>query len=171
MNPAAANPGTDPLAGLRGLHLPEGSGAWPPAPGWWLVAALVVGLGVASVLWLRHRRRSLLVHALRELDGLVLRRTGDHDLQALATDIAQLLRRVALARFGARRVAPLHGSAWQTFIEEHSATRRRTVRNQPDFARALAVAPYAPAPRFRDAIGLERTALVDAARTWIRGIA
>ncbi len=170
MNPAAANPGTDPLAGLRDLHLPAGIGAWPPAPGWWLMAALVVGLAVGSVLWFRHRRRSLRVHALRELDGLVLRRTGDHDLQALATDIGELLRRVALARFGARRVAPLHGSSWQSFIEEHHRTRRRAAGNDPDFAHALAAAPYAPASRFRDAIGLERSALVDAARTWIRGI-
>ena len=36
MNPAAATP--DPLAGLRGYHLPEAVSWWPPGPGWWLLA-------------------------------------------------------------------------------------------------------------------------------------
>ena len=43
MNPTTPV-GADPLAQLRGLHLPAAIGPWPPAPGWWMPAAVVVML-------------------------------------------------------------------------------------------------------------------------------
>ncbi|HYN78294.1 MAG TPA: DUF4381 family protein, partial [Lamprocystis sp. (in: g-proteobacteria)] len=52
--PAAA----DPLAGLRDWHLPAPVAWWPPAPGWWLVAGLVmVGVVVGWAWWQRRQRR------------------------------------------------------------------------------------------------------------------
>jgi hypothetical protein len=43
------------LPGLRPLIEPAPVSAWPPAPGWWIVAALLV-LGVAAALWAWARR-------------------------------------------------------------------------------------------------------------------
>ncbi len=166
--PAAAPP--DPLAGLRGLHLPEMVGAWPPAPGWWILALLMLASLIAGVLWIRRRRRSLATHALREFDALVARGPADQDLQTLATEIAALLRRVALARFGRRLVAHLHGPAWESFLEAHRRKRLEPEKGA-EFTRTLALAPYAPSESFKRETLPERAALVAAARSWIRGIA
>ena len=42
----------DPLAELRPNILPEPVGLWPPAPGWWIVALLVLAAIITGGLWL-----------------------------------------------------------------------------------------------------------------------
>jgi len=46
----------DPLAQLRDIQLPATGGWWPPAPGWWLLAILVI-VGALALAWLWHRQR------------------------------------------------------------------------------------------------------------------
>ena len=166
MNPAAQ---TDPLAALRGIHLPEAVGLWPPAPGWWVVAAIAVGLVVLAFVAVRVRRASLAHHALRELDRLD---AASPDLQGLAVDVSELLRRVALRRFGNARVAGLHGEAWQTFLSESSPhEKRRRMSIDEDMGRLLALAPYAPpgsASLDLGASNVGRSGVLAAARDWIR---
>src|SRR5579875_60598 len=69
---------------LRDIHLPPASW-WPPAPGWWCVAGIVV-LGclilVLSIGW--RRRRSPLRAALREIDMLEADHAEDNDDARLA---------------------------------------------------------------------------------------
>ncbi|MGF2735249.1 DUF4381 domain-containing protein [Marinobacter sp. DUT-1] len=49
----------DPLSQLRDIHLPATGGFWPPAPGWWILAVLILGaLALVVVVLLRHRRRN-----------------------------------------------------------------------------------------------------------------
>ncbi|HZR80295.1 MAG TPA: DUF4381 domain-containing protein [Candidatus Binatia bacterium] len=163
--------GGDALAGLRGLHLPDAIGWWPPAPGWWIVAAvLLASVAVAAIAW-RRRRASVARRALRELDALARRPL---DLHGLATAISELLRRVALVRFGSR-VAGLHGATWQDFLSSH-AGHRRGARSRAalagDVGRVLALAPYAPpgvASFTSGGARIDRVELLAAARAWIRG--
>ncbi len=158
----------DPLAELRGLHLPEPVGLWPLAPGWWMLAGLLALAACATAYAHARRRRSVVRHALRELDGLS--RTPGADLQALATTLAALLRRVALLRFGRERVASLHGVAWQEFLAAHAPrSRRRRTRFSSAAGVALALAPYAPAGSLASGAAgqIDRRALLVAARAWI----
>ncbi|MBM4247450.1 MAG: DUF4381 domain-containing protein [Deltaproteobacteria bacterium] len=161
---------TDPLAELRGIHLPEPVGFWPPAPGWWGLAAIVVAATAATVVAVRRRRRSVVRHALRELDGLA-RESSETDLQTLATTLSALVRRVALLRFGRARVASLHGAAWQHFLAETAPkARRRRTRFAEDARLVLSVAPYAPAGAHalaRDGRTVDRATLIAATRAWI----
>mgnify|MGYP001548978984 CR=1 FL=1 len=47
----------DLLNSLKDIHEPAPPGLWPPAPGWWLLAAIVLGALVALLVeWLRRRR-------------------------------------------------------------------------------------------------------------------
>ncbi|HEY8514033.1 MAG TPA: DUF4381 domain-containing protein [Candidatus Binatia bacterium] len=166
IDPTAAG---DPLAALRGLHLPEPVGFWPPAPGWWIAAGLLVASAVGVWLWRRARRRSVARHALRELDALAVR-SGTEDLQALATAVSELLRRLALVRFGRARVAALHGRAWQSFLSE-TAPRSRRARFDADAGLLLSLAPYAPAGAECLTLAgatLDRAGLLAAARAWIK---
>lgn len=179
-SPAAALPATampptmattaaaDPLAQLRGLHLPEPVGFWPPAPGWWAISGLLV-LAAVTAAWARRRRRaSLGARALRELRRIEQSRAPD--LQSLATSLAQLLRRVALERFGTAMVAKLSGESWERFLRETMPAPRRGVVRDENAGRLLSRAPYAPPALWcADGADLDRARLVAAARTWIRG--
>ena len=172
MNPPLASP--DPLAQLRGLHLPEPVGFWPPAPGWWMVAGLLVIGALGLWLWSRRRRRSVARHALRELEMLSVT-PGTGDVQTLATAISALLRRIALLRFGRARVAPLHGRAWQDFLTETAPRSRRGTRFAPDAGLLLSLAPYAPAGAAcltidgaADGAIIDARGLISAARAWIK---
>jgi len=106
------------LAALRDIQLPPPVGLFPPAPAWWaLAAALALGTAL-TVAALRRRRRSLRRLALAELAAIERRFGARADRVELAGALATLLRRTALARFEAERVAALHGEPWLDFLAE-----------------------------------------------------
>ena len=82
---------------LRDIHLPAPPSWWPPAPGWWVLAALVLlALVIGVWTWRRHRRViSQRQRVLREVDRLAEQHRLDSDQAALAIGLHQLLRRVA----------------------------------------------------------------------------
>jgi len=139
MSPTAP---ADPLAGLRGWHLPEPVSWWPPAPGWWALAALVILLAAAVTWWglSFYRSRAAARAAKAELRQLreLFRRDGD--ASAFARGLSRLLRRYAIARFPRRQVAGLAGGDWLAFLDEHGGGGR--FRGGP--GRVLADAPYRP---------------------------
>ncbi|MEH6825669.1 MAG: DUF4381 domain-containing protein [Motiliproteus sp.] len=146
---------------LRDLQLPEAIGLWPPAPGWWLLAALSAGL----LFWLgrtlyRHLRsnryRKL---ALQELTQLCQSDLKQHPQQRLQ-QINQLLRRTALAAYSQQTVAPLSGSAWVDFL--YSSSQLDGFRQGA--GSCLASGPYQP--QHPDALDID--ALQQLARHWIR---
>jgi len=110
----------DPLANLRPWHDPAPIGWWPPAPGWWLLALLLLGvLGLAGLLWWRARSaRSLRRAALAELALLRARcRAGALERRACLAALSALLRRLALALYPRARVAGLSGRRWLAFLD------------------------------------------------------
>lgn len=114
------NPGGDPLAQLRPLHLPPEPGLWPPAPGWWLLAAAVMALLCLTVWatrrWQQRRARRRL--PLQALANLETRAAALDDRQLLA-QAAALLRRVALHRQMLPTPA-LAGDDWARFLAERA---------------------------------------------------
>jgi len=100
------------------LHPPEAIGWWPPAPGWWLVALLLVALIVGCVrLILRYARGNRYrMLALRELEDLyAICRAGGEE-HAFAAGANRLLRRAALAHYPRADVASLCDEAWTAFL-------------------------------------------------------
>jgi hypothetical protein len=151
---------TDPLAGLRGYHLPEPVSWWPPAPGWWVLALLVLVLAAALGLGFarRYRRGRPSRIARQELAALRAAYQRDGDAAALSRGLSRLLRRVALSRFPRRRVAGLTGEDWLAFLDEQGGGGR--FHDGP--GRLLVEAPYRPAPE------LPADALTDLVREWVR---
>jgi hypothetical protein len=145
---------------LRDIHLPGEPAFWPPAPGWWLVAAVAMALlAWMTVIALRryrlHRQRQRVLAALAGLEQqLANERTPD----ALAR-LSVLLRRLALMRFPRERVAALTGNAWLRFLDESGGNGRFV--DGP--GRVLGTGPYQRSlPSDLDAAGL--VALV---REWV----
>jgi hypothetical protein len=151
---------------LRDIHLPGALSWWPPAVGWWLVAALAVAaLGLAGLHYYRSRQWRA---ALRALDGVraALER-GAEPVGCLAR-VSTVLRRFAMTTAdrdqpapteegGARapEVAGLIGPRWLRYLD--SRWRR------DDFSRGagrlLARAPYARPESIDRRQALDLTAL------------
>ncbi len=133
------NPAAQQALQLRDIHLPGAPAFWPPAPGWWLLAAMLLALlAWVTVLALRRyrirRQRQRVLSALASLEQkLASERTPD----ALA-HMSVLLRRLALMRFPRQHVAALTGNAWLRFLDESGGNGEFT--RGP--GRLLATAPY-----------------------------
>lgn len=116
MNPSVA---AAPALALRDIHLPGAPSIWPPAPGWWVLAAVLLALIAAFTLWLLRRRgvqreRRQLLAAVAELEaGLASERSP-----AQLARIGELLRRLALTHHPRREVASLSGGAWLHVLDE-----------------------------------------------------
>lgn len=109
---------SDWLAQLAPEHAPLVPVWWPPAPGWWIAAIVLVAAFAAAVWWWRRPPRRLRRVALRELRRI---RSRDDGTIETARAVQNLLRRYALAVFGADRVARLSGAEWLRFVGAHGA--------------------------------------------------
>jgi hypothetical protein len=108
-------PAADNLV-LRDVHVPPVPGLWPPAPGWWVVIALVIAvLAWLCVLGLRRRRRYVAWTS-----------TFDQETSR-ATPAEQVAAMSSLLRRAARRLDPqadrLTGEAWLKWLDGRKGTQ------------------------------------------------
>ncbi len=155
----------DPLAQLRDIHLPESTGWWPLAWGWWLVLALIVlGLGFALYrLRIKRRRQRYRQEALAELERAYRHFREYSDTAAYLQSLNQLLRRAALSALPPEqhsRVAGLSGEAWLEFLDGQLPEKHRPFTEGP--GRALLAGPYQANPE------ADVEALQQLGREWLR---
>ena len=120
----SANPMDNPLSKLRDIHLPEPVSAWPPAPGWWILAILSISLiiWISWKLWKRYQQRHLLRISNRTITELQQDYANHQNSHLLIKQYSMLLRRIALARFPRQQVASLTGTTWLEFLDKSAAT-------------------------------------------------
>ncbi len=97
------------LDNLRDIVAPPAVPWWPPAPGWWIVfAVLLLAAAVAGFrAWRNWRTNAYRRAALREL----------HKATSVA-EIAEVLKRTALCAYPRTDVAALSGFAWCQWLAE-----------------------------------------------------
>jgi uncharacterized protein DUF4381 len=108
------------ISGIGPMIVPEGVAAWPPAPGWYAVFALVClllifFLGRFARSWRSNGYRR---EALRQLESI--RNLASE--QVLAVDIAslnRLLKITAMNHYTRERVASLSGKQWLEFLNSN----------------------------------------------------
>ena len=113
MNPTSMTP-----LDLRDIHAAAAPPLWPPAPGWWLLAVLLIAVLAIATVWLlrRYHRYRQKRQIIGELDILSNRITTINNSEFLA-QLSILLRRIALRRYSRERVASLTGSDWLRFLD------------------------------------------------------
>ena len=130
------------LSQLRDIHLPAPISWWPPAPGWWLLAMLIVAILIGLFVWVRRRqrdgwRRSALDELARLRQQYAAQPTTAHNI---VSELSVLLRRVAISCFPRAEVAMLSGDKWLAFLDRNLDESLF----QSELGRLLAVAPYVP---------------------------
>lgn len=155
--PVTLDPAADPLATLRDIHLPQAVAFWPPAPGWFALAGLVVALVLVGLFLEWRRRQTLAYRALQEFKATA----GSGDTRAVGAAAAILVRRVLLSRDPHAAAAAFTGEAFARFMAAGPKGM------PPEIGRFLAMAPYLP-PGAPEADDVDRRALVSAVRRWIR---
>ena len=118
-----AGPGVDTAALLEQLAdvaTPDAVAWFPPAPGWWIVAGLILlGLYFVVRFFARRRQRARYRKEARVLlEAIDQQWARDHDDHAYAIAAHQLVRRVAIHVSGRESVARLTG---RDFIESVNA--------------------------------------------------
>lgn len=152
---------------LHDIHELDPVSVWPLATGWWLLLAgliLLVLIYLGLRRWRPDWRRYLprygwSRHASRELTAL-RHQVAHGEIKAVATELSELLRRIAIARCGRDRCAGLHGESWLAWLADHDPGgfdwRER--------GQLLLDLPYAPPGEA--GYQLELRTLIDAALVW-----
>jgi len=118
---------SDPLETLHDVHLPEPLSFWPPAWGWWILAAiLLAAIPVGWSLWRRRKRGAIKRAALGELRHLQQAAQAHEKSETIAVGLSLLLRRVALACDERTAVAGLTGCAWLQYLDSWGDTTQFT---------------------------------------------
>jgi hypothetical protein len=139
---------TDPadLANLHEIVLPPTVPYWPPAPGWWIVAATLLAMALLLLARsiMRYHHNAYRRTALREFEAI-----GPIRDSIAVQHVSAVLKRAALVTFGREQVASLSGPSWLEFLN-------RTGRTTAFPETLLFGAP------------LDGDAIATAARKWIR---
>jgi hypothetical protein len=137
-------------------------GWWPPAPIWWLLAAVcLILLWKLMRYWLSSMRSPyglLKKAALSELAQIQSRKQLNK--RQIAEQVSALLKRVAIRRYADKKPARLSGERWLAFLNDASAEQIFSKTEKS----SLANAQYLPSPDFNEA------ALFAAANKWIRAL-
>lgn len=150
-------------ASLRDIHGLDAAPWWPPAPGWWLVLSCVIA--VVLLLWWGYRTWRLRRDQWRRdasAQLLILRKgLQGKEPKAVASELSELLRRIAMARCSRRECAGLVADQWLDWLH----------RNDPrgfdwnERGRLLLELPYAQ--RVEEANVGELRQLINAALQWV----
>ncbi len=106
---------------LRDIHQPTAVSWWPPAPGWWLLMGMLVGLSTWAYLrWKTFRRQAFRREALAQLEQAINAWRQSQDDRALVGACARLCRRLALHNKPRGEVSALTGAEWLDLLAQLS---------------------------------------------------
>ncbi|MEQ8408642.1 MAG: DUF4381 domain-containing protein [Gammaproteobacteria bacterium] len=155
------------LAQLADIHLPAPVSWWPLAPGWWVLAVLLVVLAgyLGHLYWRSVQQRRVRDYALGELQACHQRfadspEPGTERTIRFVNESNSVLRRVAMVHFPSENVASLAGTDWVDFLRQHN----RSGTLDESLAHALAYG------RFQTSLKVDCDALYNFAKLWIRDL-
>ena len=149
----------DLLSQLRDIHSAAPVPWWPPAPGWWVLAFLVLVL----VIWMgrrllaRYRVRQRRKQMLAWIDHLNANIDPKLHPQEYLSTLNRIFKLVALRAFPGQQCALLNGQEWTDFLTENIKKA-----DSVESLGVLASGPYDPAP------GFDPDQMSELTRCWIK---
>jgi len=115
----------NPLVNLKDIHLPPPVSFWPPAPGWWILALLLISSIFIGGVWFyrQHKKRKPKIEALRILKDVQILYQKSQDEVVSLRNLSNLLRRTAITFYDNDTVASLQGSSWLEFLDKTGKTK------------------------------------------------
>lgn len=147
------------LEGLRDIHGVSELPWWPPAPGWWLLAALLL----TGLVWLarhglkRYRARQRRQRLLDVIDGIEAGIDPEAAPGPYLASLNRVFKIVALQAFPGAHCAQLAGQDWVGFVQD-----KLDGAEAAEPLAVLAEGPYRPVAEF------DAEALTRLARQWVR---
>ena len=144
---------------LRDIHAAPAVPWWPPAPGWWILALLLLVL----LIWLGRRLFARIrVHQRRKqmlgwVDFLNVMVDPVSEPQAYLSMLNRIFKLVALKAFPGQHCAAMSGAEWVGFLSK-KLKKERSVNSLA----ILATGPFDPKPEFDPAT------ISELARVWIK---
>ena len=147
-----------PQLPLRDIHLPDPISWWPPAPGWWILSALLIVGTVLAVIYTQYRRKRNRVRrmSLKEIDAIQYAFSVHKERARVVRELSVLLRRVCVSRYPRTEVASLTGFEWMSFLDRNLDSR--PFREGP--GKVLMTEPYRKDPE------IDTNALLSLCRRW-----
>lgn len=149
----------DLLSQLRDIHGAAPASWWPPAPGWWVLALLLLailawlGRQMLKVYRKRARRKSM----LGWVDHLDTTIDPERDPQGYLDTINRVFKLVALRAFPEQQCAVMAGEQWSEFV-----ISKFNDKPTAEALKVLATGPYDPAPKFDAGV------ISNLTRVWIK---
>lgn len=133
----------NPLEQLKDIHLPDPVPLWPPAIGWWVLAALTLLCLAALLIFLlrQHRKQRYRRLARQRLEQLYRDYQQERNDLEYLLNINRLLKQVSVNHYDKTQVSRLSGEAWLRFLDQTGNTQ--AFSQGP--GRVLATGPYASA--------------------------
>jgi len=109
---------------LHDIHLPPPVSWWPPAPGWWVLAILMLGLCVGFGIWQWQRFRRTAFRRMAMAEWRALEQAFEQGADPLLTvqALSRLLRRVARVIAPNQAVVAQTGNTWLAFLDRSGCT-------------------------------------------------
>ena len=115
----------DPLDALKDIYLPVEPHWWPPAPGWWIIAALIFAIlwWFGRRLWAYRVATRPIRAAQRIIDSLITEEAAATSNDAtLANQCNEVLKRLLVMALGMRTLTNQSGETWLRTLDQLSMT-------------------------------------------------
>lgn len=132
------------LQNLRDIHYPEPISNWPAAPGWYILAIIIIVssifLGITAYrLYKQYKIRKRLLAQIQQLENL--HQTEPNAIQPFI-ELSTLVKRYLFLLYPKKQVASLNGEEYLSFLDRISKTLDYT----KGMGRLMISAPYMGAP-------------------------
>ncbi|WP_372943301.1 DUF4381 domain-containing protein [Shewanella sp.] len=121
MTPITTDVNAGPLAQLQDIKLPDPISAMPIAPGYWIIAALVIIL----LAWLSYKLYKKYQHHAPRKMALAMLNQYDINDDDFAANVNSLLKRTAMTYLPRQHLAKLNGQPWFDWLDKRLPSKHQ----------------------------------------------